>query len=196
MPEQSTIRVRYVGEAAPNFDEAVAFYEQAWGLKKVEHDTDIAFFAAESNPEQYVFRLRRDRDKRLDVIGLGVDSAAEVDALAAELAEAGVRFAGEPGSLKTPGGGYGFRVFDPDGRVVEISSDVEQRQTRPLQYRESTPVGISHIVLSSPQVYETCHFYKSLIGFRQSDAIGEGMQFLTCDDEHHRLAVFQGGRPG
>jgi catechol 2,3-dioxygenase-like lactoylglutathione lyase family enzyme len=196
MPERIAIKVRYIGEAAPNFDEAVSFYEDAWGLRKVEHDTDIAFFAAESNPEQYIFRLRRDSEKRLDVIGFGVETAGEVDALAAELAAAGVRFAGEPGALKTPGGGYGFRVFDPDGRVVEISSHVEARKTRPLENRESIPVGISHIVLSTPNVGETCDFYKSRIGFLQSDAIGEGMQFLTCDDEHHRIAVFQGSKQG
>ena len=196
MSNQIAIKVRYIGEAAPNFEEAVSFYENAWGLKKVEQDTDIAFFAAESNPEQYIFRLRRDPEKRLDVIGFGVDTAADVDALAADLAAAGVRFAGEPGTLQTPGGGYGFRVFDPDGRVIEISSDVEERQARPLEYRESIPVGISHIVLATPNVAETCDFYKSKIGFQQSDMIGSDMQFLTCDEEHHRLAIFKGGRQG
>jgi catechol 2,3-dioxygenase-like lactoylglutathione lyase family enzyme len=190
MSDQTTIKMRYIGEAAPNFDEAVSFYEQAWGLKKVEHDSDIAFFAAESNPEQYILRLRRDPEKRLDVIGFGVETAAEVDALAAELASAGVRFAGEPGSLRTPGGGNGFRVFDPDGRVVEISSDVEQRQTRQLEYRESIPVGISHIVLSTPQVAETCHFYKSLIGFEPRCLHRKGRGRVHA--RHRRVMKFGG----
>ena len=39
----------------------------------------------------------------------------------------------EPGALATPGGGYGFRFFDNEGRTVEISADVEVRRHRPVE---------------------------------------------------------------
>jgi catechol 2,3-dioxygenase-like lactoylglutathione lyase family enzyme len=194
MSNDHGLRLRYVAEAAPNFEQAFNFYRDAWGLVQVGGDTDVAFFAAKSNPEQYIFRLRRALEKRLDLIGFGVNSAQDVDELATELAAAGVRFASEPGKLQTPGGGYGFRVFDPDGRVVEISSDVAQRDAAPLEYRESIPVGLSHVVIASTQVDLTSDFYKSKLGFQPSDMIGANMCFLSCDEDHHRLAVFRGER--
>ena len=55
----------------------------------------------------------------------------------------------EPGKLQTPGGGYGFRFFDNDGRTVEVSADVAVRQHRKIEEGESIPVRLSHVVINS-----------------------------------------------
>ena len=65
-------------------------------------------------------RLRKDAQKRMDLWSLGARDAAAVDELAERLGRGGVRLVGEPAKLQTPGGGYGFRFFDSDGRTVEI----------------------------------------------------------------------------
>lgn len=79
-----------MGEAAPNFEETVAFYRDAWGLTQVDGDKDIAFFAAEGSPENYILRVRRDSEKRFDLLALAAESAADVDAMAQDLAQANV----------------------------------------------------------------------------------------------------------
>ncbi len=66
-------------------------------------------------------RLRQAADKRIDLIAFGAATAADVDTLAARLATDGVQLVSEPGTLQTPGGGYGFRFFDNEGRTVEVS---------------------------------------------------------------------------
>ena len=53
-----------------------------------------------------------------------------MDGLAAPLASDAIRLAAEPGTLATPGGGYGFRFLDPDGRLVEVSADVAAKPYR------------------------------------------------------------------
>jgi catechol 2,3-dioxygenase-like lactoylglutathione lyase family enzyme len=181
--------MRYIGEAAPNFDEAVAFYRDAWGLTVTEKDNDIAFFAAEGSPEQYVFRLRRAEEKRIDVIGFGVDDAATVDAFGTQLAAEGYRFASEPGPLQTPGGGYGFRFFDPDGRTIEISSDVATRPYREIEERESIPRKLGHIVLGSANFEASKAFFQETLGFVVSDVILGGLTFMRCTPDHHGLAI-------
>jgi catechol 2,3-dioxygenase-like lactoylglutathione lyase family enzyme len=181
-----------VGEAAPNFEETVAFYRDAWGLTQVDGDKDIAFFAAEGSPENYILRVRRDSDKRMDLLALAVDTASDVDTLAQDLAQANVRFVSEPGTLQTPGGGYGFRFFDPDGRVVEVSSDVAERPFRTLEEKESIPVKLSHLVISSPNADETIAFYQDKLGFKLSDWIEDQMCFMRCTTDEHNLAVFRG----
>jgi catechol 2,3-dioxygenase-like lactoylglutathione lyase family enzyme len=177
--------------AAPNFEEAVSFYQDAWGLTKVNQDTGIAFFAAEGSPEQYVLRIRKSDEKRVDLVAFGVDDAAAVDELATRLATDGVRFVSEPGSLNTPGGGYGFRFFDPDGHVVEISCDVAERPYRQIEEREAIPIRLSHVVLDTTDVRRTQSFYEEKLGFLVSDWLGDGMCFMRCTPEQHNLGVFQ-----
>ena len=72
-------RMRNVAVAAPNFDEAVSFYRDVWGLTQIEGETNMAYFAAEGSPEQYILRIRKSDEKRVDALALGVDTAADVD---------------------------------------------------------------------------------------------------------------------
>jgi catechol 2,3-dioxygenase-like lactoylglutathione lyase family enzyme len=191
MPKTRVTRLRHVGEAAPNFDETVAFYTDAWGLKKVDGENGIAFLAAEGSPENYILRLRKADERRFDLVAFAVDTSAQVDDLASELAASGVRFVSEPGTLNTPGGGYGFRFFDPDGRTVEVSSDVAERPFRVLEVGESIPQKLSHIVVGSPDPEKMIAFYKEKLGFKLSDWIEDRMCFMRCTTDEHDLAIFR-----
>ena len=139
-------------------------------------------------------RLRQADDKRVDLIAFGAASAADVDALAARLAADGVRLVSEPGALSTPGGGYGFRFFDNEGRTVEISSGVAVRAHRRIEEGESVPVRLSHVVVNSATPEATVAWYERHLGFRLSDtlthpAIGSMMWFLRINAWHHSLAI-------
>jgi catechol 2,3-dioxygenase-like lactoylglutathione lyase family enzyme len=183
--------IRHVDVAVPDFEQQVDFYGGIWGLKRAEGEKDLAFFAAEGSPEQFVYRIRKADEKRLDLVAFGADSPEDVDELAASLAEAGVRFVSEPGALQTPGGGYGFRFFDPDGRVVEVSAGVERRAHRDVAPREAIPVALNHVVLNSPKRKEVEAFYAEKLGFKLSDWI-PFMGFYRCNANHHSLAIADG----
>ncbi len=189
--------LRHVDLAVPDFDRQLAFYTDLWKLSPEITDTGIAFLAAEGSPEQYQVRLRADAEKRLDLIAFGAASADDVDALARKLGSEGVTLVTEPGKLQTPGGGYGFRFFDLDGRTVEISSDVEVRAHRKVEAGESVPVKLSHVVINSPQPEALVAWYDRHLDFRLSDTLfsphmGEVMWFLRCNAQHHSLAVARG----
>lgn len=184
--------LRYVAMAVPDLDSAVGFYTRTWGLAVAARDGDVAYLAAEGSPEPYVYRLRRagGEARRLDCIGFGAPDAAGVDALASRLGSAGVRLVTEPGLLETPGAGYGFRFFDPDGRVVEVSADVAPRRARAVEPREAIPVGLSHVVVNSSKRALVERFYRDQLGFELSDWLGDGfMSFWRCNDAHHSLAI-------
>src|ERR1700710_3011228 len=149
MTQRLITHLRHVDLAVPDFDKQLDFYSGTWGLKVEHNDSGLAFLAAEGSPEQYVVRLREAADKRIDLISFGAATAADVDPLAAQLAADGVQLVGEPDTLQTPGGGYGFRFFDNEGRTVEISSDVQARRHRVIEEGESIPVRLSHVVLNS-----------------------------------------------
>jgi catechol 2,3-dioxygenase-like lactoylglutathione lyase family enzyme len=184
--------LRHVAIGVQDYDAQVAFYENTWKLKKTDVDGDVAYFSAEGSPEQYIVRVRKSAINRIDLVAFGVADAAAVDMLAAQLAEDGVRFAAEPGPLQTPGGGYGFRFFDPDGRVVEISADVAERPFRVLEPREDIPQKLSHAVLYSPNPQAVMDFYQTKLGFKLSGWLQDFFGFLRCTPDFHSLAIVKG----
>lgn len=200
MTNRLITHLRHVDLAVPDLARQRDFYTQIWGLTAEHSDTGIAFLAAEGSPEQYVVRLRQAADKRIDLVAFGVATAADVDALAGQLADGGVRLISEPGPVRTPGGGYGFRFFDNEGRTVEISSDVAVRRHRKIGEGESVPVRLSHVVFNSADPEGTSAFYQRHLGFALSDTLthprmGEMMWFLRVNAWHHSLAIARGPHP-
>ncbi|GAA4718595.1 VOC family protein [Phytohabitans rumicis] len=194
MSERPITHLRHVDIAVPDYDKQVAFYSQKWGLAEVGRDSGVTYFAAVGSPEQYIVRVRRAPEKRLDLVAFGAADRQAVDGLAARLASDGVRLVNEPGSLQTPGGGYGFRFFDVEGRTIEVSTEVEDRAHRRVEEREDVPVRLSHVVLNSPEPEKMLAWYDKHLSFRLSDTLvhphlGGLMWFMRCNPQHHSLAV-------
>ena len=197
MPDRLITHLRHIDLAVPDHDRQLDFYTSAWGLTAEHSDSGLSFLAAEGSPEQYVVRLRQATDKRIDLIAFGAATAADVDTLAARLAADGVSLVSEPGTLQTPGGGYGFRFFDNEGRTVEVSSDVAVRSHRRLEEGESIPVRLSHVVVNSADPENTRAFYEKHLGFALSDTLmhprmGDMMWFMRINSWHHSLAFARG----
>jgi catechol 2,3-dioxygenase-like lactoylglutathione lyase family enzyme len=189
--------LRNVALAVPDFDKQLEFYTGQWGLSVVGTDGGVTYLAAEGSPEQYVVRIRKDTDKRLDLIAFGAADASAVDALAEQLARNEVQLINEPDELNTPGGGYGFRFFDHDGRTIEVSADVAVRRHRKVEEGESIPVKLSHVVVNTTDPEGTVAFYEKNFGFKVSDILmhprmGNMMWFMRTNSFHHSMAIARG----
>lgn len=197
MTKHLITHLRHVDIAMPDFDRQREFYRGPWGLTEFANDSGVQFLAAEGSPENYILRLRRDDTKRLDLVAFGAASPSDIDELATQLTSSGIRIVHEPRMLDTPGGGYGLRFFDCDGRVIEVSAGVQTRTHRKLEARESIPVRLSHFVVNSPTPQATVAWYIRHLGFRLTDTMalphmGEFMWFLRCNEWHHSFAVSKG----
>lgn len=184
--------IRYVGYAVADLAAESAFYQDLWGLEPVASDDGMAWFKAPGHDEHHVVRLRAAGESRVDVIALAADSRADVDALCDKVKGSGARIVHEPRDLTTPGGGYGFRFFSPDGLQMEISSDVARGPARALERWDGVPVKISHIVLHSPDHKALVQWFVDVLGMKVSDWLGDFMCFLRCNSAHHRLAILPG----
>jgi catechol 2,3-dioxygenase-like lactoylglutathione lyase family enzyme len=200
MTQRLITHLRHVDLAVPDYSKQLDFYTTTWGLKAEDSDTGLTFLAAEGSPEQYVVRLREAADKRIDLISFGAATTADVDTLATQLARDGVRLISEPGAVHTPGGGYGFRFFDNEGRTIEISADVAVRRHRTIEPGESIPVRLSHVVINSADPEGTRAFYEKHLSFALSDTLthprmGDMMWFMRVNSWHHSLAIARGPHP-
>ena len=192
MPDRLITHLRHVDIAVPDLAKQREFFTTTWGLTAEHSDSGLTFLAAEGSPEQYVVRLREATDKRVDLVSFGAEDAADVDTLAGRLASDGVQLVTEPGTLQTPGGGYGFRFFDNEGRTIEVSSDVAVRQHRQIEEGESVPVRLSHVVLNSTDPEGTVAFYDRHLGFSLTDTLmhprmGNMMWFLRTNAWHQSM---------
>ncbi|MGH3770175.1 MAG: VOC family protein [Pseudonocardiaceae bacterium] len=195
MHHKPITHLRHIAVAVPSFEQAVAFYEGICGLRRVADDGDVVFLGTDVWPENYILRLRRTRDeKRVDLIALAAADTVAVDRLAESLVASGVVLDREPDTLQTPGGGYGLRFFDPEGRLLEVSAAVAERAHRPLEPREPIPRKLSHVVLDSTDIRRIKIFYEQFLGFRLSDWLDDQMCFLRCNSDHHSIAFAQRGK--
>ena len=186
--------LQYIAHAVPDLAAERTFYGETWGLTEVGEQDGKIYFAAEGSEHPFVIRLRQDDEKKTDLIGFSAASRADVDAVFAQAVALGAKPIAEPGPAEGPAGGYAARFFDPDGRAIEVICDTTARTARTLKQGEAIPVGLSHIVLHSPDVKGLLKFYEDALGFRVSDWIGQFMVFLRCNPAHHRLAIM-GGPP-
>ena len=183
--------VRYVALGVADLDSSVGYYRDLWGLSPAESERDVAFFAAEGSTDPYVLRLRAAAQNRIDLMSFAVPSREDVDWYAARLARSGVRLITEPGQVDAPGGGYGFRFFEPvEGRTLEIAADWSPKTAREVAEGEHVPTGLSHVVLNSARLPELVDFFSTALGFFQSDYLEDVMVFLKgATPVHHQFAV-------
>jgi hypothetical protein len=119
--------VRYVGLGVADFETERQFLGGLWCLSEEAGDPDMAYFAARGSVEPFVLRLHRTSENRTEVFALATESRANVDAIHSSLSARDVKIVAPPHEINSYGGGYGFRFFDLDGRLVEISADVTPR---------------------------------------------------------------------
>ena len=187
----SVTDLQYVALAVPDLEAEREFFGKQWGLIEVAEEDGRVYFAAAGMPHPYVLVLREDSERKTDLVGFSAASKDDVLAIFEQVKSAGARIISDPAPASGPAGGFAFRFFDPDGRAMEVICDTTPREFRQLDHGEAIPIGISHVVLHSPQHKELVEWFQEALGFRLSDWIGDFMGFLRCNSAHHRIAFLR-----
>jgi catechol 2,3-dioxygenase-like lactoylglutathione lyase family enzyme len=179
--------VRHIGLVTPKAEEEARFYAQEWGLQIVAQIEGVTYLRGNSN-EPYLLAIYPGQHRGIHHIGLGLPDRKAVDQAAQELAQKGVTILEPPAHLDEPGGGYGFKVLDPENRCVVLSAEVTS--ARPADWKApAIPHKISHIALNTANLEEVVNFYIEKLGFRLSDWGNDIQAFLRCNTDHHSLAI-------
>ena len=107
--------IRHVALFTPSLKEHARFYSDIWGMDQVSETADAVFLRG-SSPEQFILSLHRHNTRGLHHIAYAMADENAVRGAASFLKQAGVRIVAGPQRLDAPGGGFGFRIVDPDGR--------------------------------------------------------------------------------
>jgi len=149
-----------------------------------------------ASDEPYILRLRQTEAARTDLVSFAVPTPEDVDRMEARLRAEGVTIVWPAGELPTPGGGYGVRFHDLEGRTLEVSAEVGLGPARELAEREWLPGSLSHVVLNTPDLEATIEWYCRVLGLGLSDRLVDFMAFLHGDGpSHHIMALARGPYP-
>jgi catechol 2,3-dioxygenase-like lactoylglutathione lyase family enzyme len=182
--------LRSVQLRVPTLAESRDFYADVWGLAVVEDDRDDAWLRG-TGENHHVLHLTRAEHNGLGKISFAVRTRAEIDEAGRGLEAAGVPMLREPSPLAGAGGGYGLQLVDPEGRLVELATEMES--VVPMSREVARPVGVTHVVLNTVDIDRAVAFYASVLGMRVSDWSEHRMAFLRCNSDHHSIAFNQAG---
>jgi catechol-2,3-dioxygenase len=183
--------LRSVSLLMPDPATAMDFYTEVWGLSAVERGTTDAWLRG-TGSEHHILRLSQGGQNALGKIAFALRHRAEVDAAARALTDLGIPVVREPGPLDDDaGGGYGLRFVDPEGRLIELSAELQAVPYRDTQGRAAVPRKIAHVVLNTVDIDAATAFYTRVLGMRVSDWSEHQMSFLRCNSDHHVIAFNQ-----
>ena len=126
--------LRHVGILSPDLNKQREFYGTIWGLDQIGQESDAVYFRGAST-EHHLLSLHSAKRRGLHHIAFGMSNEEDVDRTARELQSRDIRLVSEPQTLNEPGGGYGFRFIDPEGRCIELSAGVVQHLLREVLLR-------------------------------------------------------------
>lgn len=180
--------VRSVHFGVTNLESALDFFKQGWGLTPLDGAEGFVHLRG-TGPDAYVVALQQRAQTEVLRVDLRATDKAAVDALHARLAEAGARDLSSPGMIADYGGGYGFTVRDPEGRLLGIVA--EDHRHADTQDAIDRPRKISHVVMNTSDAPTVEAFYTQTLGFRLVDR-SRRITFLNCNSDHHSVALVPG----
>ncbi len=163
MSNRLLTHLRHVDLAVPDYDKQLDFYARRLGPDQGRRGLRHLLPRRRGLPEQYVVRLRKADEKRLNLVSYGAAARPRWTRSPSNSSPGVLSWSPRPGKVDTPGGGYGFRFFDVDSHTIEVSANIKVRGAR--MEKESIPVKLSRVVLNSPDLDNTKAWYEEHLGF-------------------------------
>ena len=184
------IRVRRIGHASfetPDVERAVAYYTQVLGLTLVERDSEAAYLASTLDHHSVV--LRRGDVACCARLAFQLAPGTDLAAFKAQLDEHGV--ASERRHDAQPAVAELLAFRDPKGTEIEVFAE---RAFTAQRFGQAgiVPHKLGHVAFNVTDIRAIVDFYVQVLGFRESDWMGDFFAFLRCGPDHHTLNFVRG----
>ena len=187
--------IAYVRSGVADLDTATRFATDIVGLELAQPSEDgVAHLRADHR--HHCLALVEGRS---GVIASGF-TVAGPDALTAaetELERNGTSvYRGTAAEARSRRGGEFIAFDDPFGNRLELVTG-QETVGRPVAFSRNAGISeFGHLCLDAPDVYDAYRYWSTRFNARVSDWIRDRACLLRIDPVHHKLAVFQGDRPG
>lgn len=179
-------RVGHVAITVPDVPLAAEFYQNILGLAIASQSNGATFLRC--NQEHHCVALYPGEMSTLHHLGLKVSDEDTLDQARRELTLQGISI--ESKHYNEPGHGSSLLFRDNDGHLIELYATMETiaEPLAPLSYR---PTKLGHLNFLTSALPKAVDFYTKILGFKQSDTMGNSGAWLRCNHDHHGLAFIQ-----
>src|SRR5689334_19757542 len=139
-------RLAHVGLQAKNLSTQAEFYNDRWGLERVDEFGRQMFFRADG-PDHHVLTLTEGDRAGLHHVALQVPTTDDIDRAYDELLGRGIEIVTPPTADLEPGVKRALRLKDPDGFIIELVAGVESISD-PFKAEDVRPQALNHVVLN------------------------------------------------
>jgi 2,3-dihydroxy-p-cumate/2,3-dihydroxybenzoate 3,4-dioxygenase len=185
--------MQYVRLATRDVDRAATFLTETIGLQLVRREDGRAYFRGDDRDHDICYVPG---EPGHHIVGLKIETRAELEAAAKELAAAGI--AVERGTKDVCEERRVLdlvRFKDPTGNTFELVLRPHISVRRYFPTRDAGITEFSHIGLKTTDAARDEEFWSTLFNFRANDWIGPA-GLLSFDEVHHRFALFPADKPG
>jgi catechol 2,3-dioxygenase-like lactoylglutathione lyase family enzyme len=184
------IKLAHVGLNAQDLSTQAAFYNDKWGLQRIDEFGREMFFRAEGLAHHVLTLHETATAGGMHHVALEVATPEDIDQAYEELQAAGIEVVTPPAQELEPGIRKAIRFKDPDGFLVELVAGVDAVHD-PYGQRDVKPQDLNHVVLGVADQDRSEAFYRDLLGFKMTDRVIGGLSFWRCNANHHALAFGQ-----
>ena len=185
------IRVSKIAHASyetPDLAQQTEYYTAILGLTLAAQEKDTVYLA--STVDHHAVVLRKGSQPQSTRIGFQIASTADLDAFEKQLAGHGI--AAERRKDPEPSISDMLVFKDPKGTVMEVFKRGDFSQQK-FQSHGIVPHKLGHVAFHVTDVKRITKFYCDVLGFRESDWMGDFFSFLRCGPDHHTINLMQTG---
>ncbi len=188
----------YIRVSAKEIDGWRSFATSLLGLQVVDRSRNTVAFRMDNYAQRIL--VESDGGSTINAYGWEMNSAADLDAMAAQIeraghrVERGTRALAEERMVKDL-----IYTIDPAGNRVEfyhgpaMAADAFS-PSRNISGFRTQGIGLGHAVLHTPSVREAIPYYRDVLGFGVSDHFEQPFPacFFHVNTSHHSFALIQG----
>lgn len=183
----NVFKLGYADFSTKDIEAMIHYYTEVMGFTLVDRGDDGTAYIS-SGVDHHNIVLSSSGSSCLQRVGWQVDEKLSLQEIAKQLKDQGI--AAELKTDAQPGVPELLELNDPDENIIQLYPSMK---TRAPGFHKSgiVPNKLGHIALCVKDAKKVVSFYKEILGFRETDWIGNVANFLTCNREHHTLNIVQ-----
>lgn len=175
-------RVRRIAHASfdtQDIEQQVDYYTNVLGLTLVDKTKDAAYLASVLDHHSVVINKSDQASCKSLAFQVGV---GELDEFQKQVESHGVEVTVQSDAQPTIGKQLLFK--DPKGTEMVVFEEFEFTSQR-FAEKGITPFKLGHVAFNVKGVKDIAKFYTDVLGFKESDWMGDFFAFLRCGPDHH-----------
>ena len=185
------IRVSKIAHATyetPDLDRQTEYYTEIMGLTLAGKDKDTVYLA--STVDHHCIVLRRGAQAQCIQLSFQIPTDADLGDFEKQVAAHGVKT--QRKKDPEPSVTDAVMFADAKGTTIEVFKREAFSQQK-FQNKGIVPFKLGHVAFHVTDVAKVTKFYLDVLGFRESDWIGDFFSFLRCGPDHHTINLMETG---